>query len=79
MSDNTTLGSVLQTHHRFHIPNYQRDYAWGRDQFNDLWEDLEESVEIAKESGKQGDGHFLGTIVIAPHGSGDDEYDLIDG
>ena len=29
MSDNTTLGNVLQTHHRFHIPNYQRDYAWG--------------------------------------------------
>lgn len=79
--DNTTLGSVLQTHHRFHIPNYQRDYAWGSEQFDDLWEDLEESVEIAKESGKQGDGHFLGTIVIAPHGSNgsDNEYDLIDG
>lgn len=74
--DNTTLGSVLQTHHRFHIPNYQRDYAWGSDQFNDLWEDLKESVEIAKESSKP-DGHFLGTIVIAPHGY--NAYDLIDG
>ena len=78
MSDNTTLGSVLQTHHRFHIPNYQRDYAWGSEQFDDLWEDLKESVEIAKESSKP-DGHFLGTIVIAPHGSSDNEYDLIDG
>lgn len=52
----------------------------GCDQFNDLWEDLKESVEIAKESSKP-DGHFLGTIVIAPHGSNgsDNEYDLIDG
>lgn len=80
MSDNITLGNVLQTHHRFHIPNYQRDYAWGIEQLNDLWEDLKESVEIAKESSKP-DGHFLGTIVIAPHGSNgsDNEYDLIDG
>lgn len=79
--DNTTLENVLTQHHRFHIPNYQRDYAWGSEQLNDLWEDLEESVEIAKKSSKP-DGHFLGTIVIAPHGSDDSdkqEYDLIDG
>lgn len=78
MDNNTTLGSVLQTHHRFHIPNYQRDYAWGIDQFNDLWEDLKENVKVVKEKGLSDEsGHFLGTIVIAPHGY--NAYDLIDG
>lgn len=63
----------------FYIPNYQRDYAWGSEQFNDLWEDLKENVEIVKDKGQSDEsGHFLGTIVIAPHGSYN-TYDLIDG
>lgn len=63
----------------FYIPNYQRDYAWGSGQFSDLWEDLKENVEIVKDKGQSDEsGHFLGTIVIAPHGSYN-AYDLIDG
>lgn len=63
----------------FHIPNYQRDYAWGIEQLNDLWEDLQENVEIVRGKGQSDEsGHFLGTIVIAPHGSYN-AYDLIDG
>lgn len=62
----------------FYIPNYQRDYAWGIEQLNDLWEDLKENVEIVKNKGQSDEsGHFLGTIVIAPHGY--NAYDLIDG
>lgn len=63
----------------FYIPNYQRDYAWGIEQLNDLWEDLQENVEIVRGKGQSDEsGHFLGTIVIAPHGSYN-AYDLIDG
>lgn len=72
------LGKALQMG-VFYIPNYQRDYAWGIDQFNDLWEDLKENVKVVKEKGLSNEsGHFLGTIVIAPHGSYN-TYDLIDG
>lgn len=71
------LGKALQMG-VFYIPNYQRDYAWGIDQFNDLWEDLKENVGVVKEKGLSDEsGHFLGTIVIAPHGY--NAYDLIDG
>lgn len=71
------LGKALQMG-VFYIPNYQRDYAWGIDQFNDLWEDLKENVKVVKEKGLSDEsGHFLGTIVIAPHGY--NAYDLIDG
>lgn len=72
------LGKALQMG-VFYIPNYQRDYAWGSDQFNDLWEDLKENVKVVEEKGLSDEsGHFLGTIVIAPHGSYN-TYDLIDG
>ncbi|ETD27732.1 DUF262 domain-containing protein [Helicobacter canis] len=72
------LGKALQMG-VFYIPNYQRDYAWGIDQFNDLWEDLKENVKVVEEKGLSDEsGHFLGTIVIAPHGSYN-AYDLIDG
>ncbi len=27
------------------IPTYQRDYAWKAENFNELWEDLKESIE----------------------------------
>ena len=71
------LGKALQMG-VFYIPNYQRDYAWGSEQFNDLWEDLKENVKVVKEKGLSDEsGHFLGTIVIAPHGY--NAYDLIDG
>lgn len=72
------LGKALQMG-VFYIPNYQRDYAWGSDQFNDLWEDLKENVKVVEEKGLSDEsGHFLGTIVVAPHGSYN-TYDLIDG
>ena len=72
------LGKALQMG-VFYIPNYQRDYAWGSEQFDDLWEDLKENVKVVKEKGLSDEsGHFLGTIVIAPHGSYN-TYDLIDG
>lgn len=72
------LGKALQMG-VFYIPNYQRDYAWGSEQFNDLWEDLKENVGVVKREGLSNEsGHFLGTIVIAPHGSYN-TYDLIDG
>lgn len=71
------LGKALQMG-VFYIPNYQRDYAWGSEQFSDLWEDLKENVGVVKEKGLSDEsGHFLGTIVIAPHGY--NAYDLIDG
>ncbi|MFP6061166.1 DUF262 domain-containing protein [Helicobacter pylori] len=45
----------------YSIPNYQRDYAWKDKNFKDLWEDLKEAIEY----NKKGQGHFIGTMVVA--------------
>lgn len=78
-----TLQSVLNSNSigRFFIPAYQRDYAWGTKHFEELWADLEESIEIEKNNTEysQDKGHFLGTIVVAPRNGNKNEADVIDG
>lgn len=55
---------------KFNIPFYQRDYAWKKDEIDDLWNDL---MDVVK--GYQ-DTHFFGQIVTY---SGREKDDLIDG
>ena len=43
----------------FYIPNYQRDYSWGKEELEDFWEDLQETVVSAD----LGD-HFFGQILV---------------
>lgn len=59
----------------FSIPNYQRDYAWGEKNLEDLWEDLLEAEQATNDTM----GHFLGTIVVAPNVKNAQIYDIIDG
>ncbi|MFP6069478.1 DUF262 domain-containing protein [Helicobacter pylori] len=59
----------------YSIPNYQRDYAWKEKNFKDLWEDLEEAIEY----NKKGQGHFIGTMVVANNEDNKKLYDIIDG
>lgn len=46
------LGSVNEV---YRIPLYQRTYTWGKDQWNELWEDL---IKLEEE-----ETHFLGSII----------------
>ncbi|MGN7298109.1 DUF262 domain-containing protein [Ferdinandcohnia sp. SAFN-114] len=46
------LGSVNEV---YRIPLYQRPYNWGKDQWNDLWEDL---IRLEGE-----ETHFLGSVI----------------
>lgn len=46
----------------FRIPNYQRGYAWGEEQWDDLWEDIQE-IEIDNTTGEYR-RHYTGTIAL---------------
>ncbi len=70
----TTLKDVF-LESGYSIPNYQRDYAWKEKNFKDLWEDLEEAIEY----NKKGQGHFIGTMVVANNEDNKKLYDIIDG
>ncbi|WP_120828109.1 DUF262 domain-containing protein [Helicobacter pylori] len=70
----TTLKDVF-LESGYSIPNYQRDYAWKEKNFKDLWEDREEAIEY----NKKGQGHFIGTMVVAKNEDNKKLYDIIDG
>ncbi len=58
----------------YSIPNYQRDYAWEKKNFTELWGDLSEAMNF-----KDGQGHFIGTIVVSKNEEDNKIYDIIDG
>ena len=46
----------------FRIPNYQRGYAWGESQLNDLWDDI---MDIQKNGGPELMKYKFGRIVVS--------------
>ena len=71
-----SVSEIFNNQNVFSIPNYQRDYAWGKSNVEDLWDDLQEA-KIARQEGSG--GHFLGTIVVARNPNNPEIYDIIDG
>ncbi|MDQ7779490.1 MAG: DUF262 domain-containing protein, partial [Planctomycetota bacterium] len=55
---------------RYSVPKYQRSFAWGSDEIEELWEDLAFAVE------RQSD-YFLGTLVL--HRKPTASTEIIDG
>jgi uncharacterized protein with ParB-like and HNH nuclease domain len=55
---------------RYIVPKYQRSFAWGPDEIEELWEDISSAVE-------RGGDYFIGTIVLHKKQSGPQE--IIDG
>ncbi len=45
----------------FRVPDYQRGYAWGEDQLNDLWQDLSDLNRNADGTYRR---HYTGTIYV---------------
>jgi len=59
------IGKILN------IPEYQRSYAWEKQNVRDLIEDINESLETNS-------SHYIGTVVLAKTGI-QDSYNIVDG
>jgi hypothetical protein len=55
---------------RYAVPKYQRSFAWGPDEVEELWEDLLAAMT-------RGGDYFLGSIVV--HNRAQAPHDVIDG
>lgn len=65
----TNLNSLLGVPgQQFAIPEYQRPYAWGESQVDELWDDVVSSL---------GEGHFMGSLVL--NAEDEDRPQVIDG
>ncbi len=72
--DSTTnnFASLIKGGNRFIIPKFQRDYSWDTEQWDDLWQDIENMMA------KNGDPyHYMGYLVLQT--SNTSESKIIDG
>lgn len=65
-----TIESVLSRNYRYTVPDYQRQYSWGEEQWRALWEDL-----LALDDGQT---HFLGSVVVIERSEGLNRLDRLE-
>lgn len=65
-----TIEEIFTSDTRYAVPKYQRSFAWGPDEIEELWEDISSAVERKSD-------YFLGTLVL--HKKRDAPSEIIDG
>jgi Protein of unknown function DUF262/Protein of unknown function (DUF1524) len=66
---NQTFQELIGNGVKYQVPRFQRDYAWDREQWEDLWSDIETI--------KDEQYHYMGYIVLQRKSQHD--YEVIDG
>ncbi|GAA8504163.1 hypothetical protein HpNP99_08740 [Helicobacter pylori] len=73
-SEDSLLQDILKDKLYYQIPIYQRPYQWGKEQCEELLNDLFESYEDYGE-----DDYFCGSLVLIQSNEDSDIYDIVDG
>lgn len=79
---NLMAESIVGERDRLVTPVFQRQYVWGKEQWTDLWTDIERLVESSRnpESDEKDDHHIMGMVVIQKQdGQNKARKQLIDG
>jgi len=66
----------------FEVPYNQREYRWGKEQFEKFWDDLQVTItEDLSPQNRRQLGHFLGAIVVIGEEQSHDQarWEIIDG
>jgi hypothetical protein len=64
------LNETLGNGKIYKVPQFQRDYSWDKDNWEDLWNDIELAIEHKT-------AHYMGSVVLQSTNS--KEYSIIDG
>lgn len=73
-----SLAKIFSDDYVFNIPGYQRPYAWGRDQAQELLDDLLGALVSAPAQLSEAAPYFLGSIVLIK-GEASPEATVVDG
>lgn len=71
-TSNDTFRKLLGNGLRYKIPPFQRDYSWGVDEWDDLWQDI---MGLFEKDGEE--AHYMGYLVLQSNNS--KTFDIIDG
>jgi len=66
-----TLNTIIGNGKSYQVPIFQRDYSWDKEDWEDLWNDIEDIPNDKI--------HYLGYLVLQPLQEEDESYWLIDG
>ncbi|SMN00125.1 RloF [uncultured Candidatus Thioglobus sp.] len=67
---NQTFKNLMGNGVKYNVPRFQRDYSWSQEQWEDLWEDIENLDE---------EEHYMGYIVLQRDENNKNELSIIDG
>lgn len=69
---NMTYRQLMEVGNSYQVPSFQRNYAWGEDEWDDLWKDI---IGLTSEEVDQ--SHFMGFLVL--HEQNRAHFTIIDG
>jgi uncharacterized protein with ParB-like and HNH nuclease domain len=72
-AEEINVGELFSPHFMFKIPIYQRPLSWGKDNFDQLFEDILDAINSGQRQ------YFLGSIILQEHEHDKNKFDLVDG
>jgi len=74
-----TLHELLSNSVEYMVPNFQRNYTWGQEEWGDLWDDIcaIEADEQQANGKRQDEQHYMGYLVLQQQASR--EFVIVDG
>lgn len=70
-TQDVTFLDLIGNGKKYRVPSFQRDYAWEEEQWEDLWNDLQELLQAP------GTNHYMGALVVKA--LSEREFQIIDG
>ena len=58
---NKTFGEIIGNSKHYRVPKYQRDYSWGEEQWDELWQDI---LAIHQQDPQVREQHYMGYLVL---------------
>lgn len=71
-TENNTFRKLIGNGLTYRIPRFQRDYSWTDDEWEDLWMDLQGTLQVGGEP-----AHYMGYLVL--QSADDKSFEVIDG
>ena len=68
---NLSFRQVMGNGLKYNVPRFQRDYSWQEEQWEDLWQDIIETIQLESSS------HYMGYLVLQT--SDNTNFIIIDG
>ena len=78
-SNMKTLKDIFDNRDIFRIPEFQRNFVWGQEQVDTLFDDFSEDTNEYTTEIDDLSGYLLGNIVLIEGQDSNKEYDVIDG